>query len=394
MGKPKTIALGVMLGLVLSSTQIYANESLSKNPTNIEELPQKIEKNIDIEEFKEEFKKVSSSNTIIKGQVNTLKNRYLLSPGDNITMSVYGEPEFSQAEIIVAPDGYATIEPFGELKLAGLSISDLTEVLTGKFRNYLLDPKISIKMNNFKTAKVYVHGAVNRAGLYEQGRETMVDDSRGRTFSTVTPITVASAIANSGGVKHNADIRNIQVTNHQTGKTYQVNLFDLIKSGDVNQDIYLSSGDSIYIPYLETEAQMPDDEYRLIASSSLAPTTFPVRIVGEVTSPGVYDIDAKNPGVNSLLAASEGFNEFANRDIVKIDRMTAQGNISTIFVDPNQGDFTLYPNDLITVKPKKTTTFGRKFSFFGVVSTPVRAVSDAYNGVAEMFDPTRRYDWR
>lgn len=352
-------------------------------------------KTVDVEKFKQELESVSGDNSssklILKAKVKTLSTKYLLSPGDSMSLSVYGEPEFTQPFILVRPDGYATIEPFGEINVAGMSVDELIEELKIKLKLYLLDPKVSIKVNNLHSAKVYIYGAVQRPGLYQQSITPNREDNSGNTAQIIPEMTVASIIANAGGIKLNADLRNIKVTNNETGRDETVDLLKLVQNGDVNQDIYLRSGDSIYIPILTTEAQMSDDDFVLISSSSIAPVNFPVRVIGEVMRPGVHDLSSNSPRLNSALASSEGYTPNANRKLIAIQRLTNKGNITTFYVNPNKNDVILRPNDLIIVPESSSASASKGFGLLADVLNPLARFGDGFNSWAEMFNPTRRF---
>ena len=119
--------------------------------------------------------------------------------------------------------------------------------------------------------------------------------------------------------------------------------------------------------------------------------TFPVRIIGAVATPGVYDITSANPGLNSAIAASQGYTPDANKKIVTIQRVTPRGNIATLYVNPMKDDIVLRPNDLIIVPEKSTTIAGRGFNFLSAVVMPFGIISNAANSWTQMFDPSRYY---
>lgn len=324
----------------------------------------------------------------LSARVKVLKTNYLVAPGDSIAISIYGEPDLMQEDILVRPDGFATIEPFGELAVAGYSVGELTNLVKEKLGEYLIDPRVSIKLNTMHAVKVYIRGAVQRPGLYEPNVDNGRTVSETRHYSEPT---VASVISNAGGINFNADLKNVRITNNETGRDETVNLMKMLTEGDVNQDVYLSSGDCVYIPELSSEAQIHDKEFLLVASSSIAPLDFPVKVIGSVFRPGVYNIKSNNPGINSALAFSEGFTPDANRRTVTIQRVTPQGNISQIHVNPMKTDIVLRPNDTIVVNDASVSSVARFTRFIADIIEPVRRASDSTNTWLEVFDPTRRY---
>lgn len=391
--KKFNLTLAIILAISMNFSQVKAEDAVTSGIS--EQANNSLSKTVDIEKFKQDLQAAAqenpSINPTLKAKVKTLSTRYLLSPGDSLSLSVYGEPDFAQPNILVRPDGFATIEPFGETNVAGLSVDELTDSLKAKFKTYLLEPKVSVKVNNLHAAKVYIYGAVQRPGLYQQAIAPTRQDTTGNTAQIIPEMTVASIIANAGGIRLNADLRRIKITNNETGRDETVDLMKMVQHGDVNQDVFLRSGDSIYIPNLETEAQISDEDFTLISSSSLAPVDFPVRVVGAVSKPGVYNLSSNSPRLNSALAFSQGYTIEANKKVVAIQRLTNKGNVSTFYVNPNKNDVILRPNDLVIVPESSTSVATKSFGLLADVLNPLARFGDGFNSWAEMFNPTRRY---
>ncbi|MFH0702464.1 MAG: polysaccharide biosynthesis/export family protein [bacterium] len=389
MRRNKIVTL-LVFALMLNLSRVNSEE-IPKNNANNTQNNAKSTKIINVEELKQELNALSSTpeTNQLKARVKTLNTKYLISPGDTLIISVYGEPEFTQPEILVRPDGYTTIDPFGEVHVAGLSVDELTRVLKAQFKSYLIDPKVSVKLDNLHAAKIYVYGAVQKPGLYQQERIVNRKSTTGREILSTPELTVANVIASAGGVDYNADLRHVKVTNNETGKNQEVDLIKMLEKGDTSQDLYLRSGDSIYIPYIKTDAQISDNDFMLIASSSLAPNGFPVRVIGAVNKPGIYSLSSDSPRLNSAIAAAEGYQLYANKKAVSVQRLTPNGNVAKIYVEPGKNDIVLRPNDLVVVEDKSTALTSRGFNFMSSVVAPFALFSGAYNGWAEMFDPTR-----
>jgi len=376
------------------------------NAEEVQEQNQpKSSQSIDIESFKQSLESITKEESFVKEDgfqevaetqkagVQMLGSTYRLAPGDSINVSVYGEPDLTQTDILIRHDGNATIEPFGELKVAGMTVNDLIETLQQRYKTYLLDPKVSVKVSHYKIPKVYVYGAVNKPGLYQHTAVTTTDPVTGRTITSMPDLTVSNVIANSGGIKHHSDISRIKITNSHSGTSRIVDLSKMIRYGDTSQDVILSDGDTVYVPYFPSSAQIPDDQFMLMASSTLSPATFRVKVLGEVVRPGDYEITGQNPSILAAIAAAEGFGRDANRKMVQIQRVTPQGNIATIYVDPNRQHLMLRPNDIVYVDVQNSGFLARKAGPVADIIRPFGIFADSYNSWAEMFNPTRRYDF-
>lgn len=333
---------------------------------------------------------LKQSITVIKNEGRILSSRYLIQPGDVFSFSVYDEPTLTQLEITVRPDGYATIDPVGEIYVAGYDIHSLTKIIAEKLSFFIREPQISINIREFHPAVVYVYGAVQKPGMYQQ-----ITQSAGKGMAdpknpiTKTDLNISNVIANAGGITEEADLENVEITS-ETGEKRTVNLWKMLSEGDISQNILLRSGDRVFIPKLEAIAQK-DEEFKVISNSSIFPETFPVRVIGEVMRAGLYDLPSKTPYINSAIAVASGYNLDANKNAVLVLRKTPKGNISKIFVNPSKNDLLLRPNDIVVVNAKTYVGSVRIADYITRFIAPTFGVPNAINSWADVFDPARRW---
>ncbi len=313
---------------------------------------------VDIVKFRQQLKNVNSAQEVQKAHIQTFSDRYMVSPGDTLNISVLGEQELEQEKILVKYDGYINVHPVGEIKVAGFNVDEVKTILAAQLSKYFIDPIVSVHVNSIHIPKIYIHGAVQKPGLYQHYKDGEISEA-----GNYMPPTLAGVIADAGGIKYSADLENIQVVNRRTGKKRTYNLLNLIKNGDSSQDIYLSSGDTVFIPARQN-IWLSDSDFLLISSSSIAPEDFPVKVVGAVKKPGVHFLTTKSPGINTAIAASEGFRLSAKTEAVKIHRVTNSGAVSTIVIDPSVQDIVLRPNDTINVYDKRKGVSSKIYRFF------------------------------
>lgn len=342
-------------------------------------IPNVKAKELDIEDFREKLNQAALENIanpeVKKARASIFSDRYIVSPGDIINISVFGEPELTQRKIPVKCDGYINLHPVGEVRIAGFNIDEVKDILTEKLRTFFVDPIISVYISNTHIPKIYIYGAIQKPGLYQH------QDNR------FVPATLTNVISNAGGIKYNADLENIQVTNSKTGKKNTYNLLKMIRNGDSSQDVYLNSEDKIFIPAHMTNAQLSDEDFILILSSSIAPKEFPVRVRGAVHKPGIHFLTSRSPNLNTAIVFSEGFTIDANIKAVKVQRITPAGNISTIIVNPSENDLVLRPNDIINIVDKRRTVLGKGIRFFDKIAGYLSKFGSAFNQWNYAFDP-------
>ena len=183
---------------------------------------------------------------------------------------------------------------------------------------------------------IAVVGEVYRPGLYTVTASTRTG-AAGETGqqsggSGDRSPTITRAIQVAGGIKPQADIRNIQVRRlARTGveQTITINLWELLQKGEVNQDLILQDRDTIVIPIAPT---MSAAEATQVAAASFSPDTIRVNVVGEVKQPGVVKVPPNTP-LNQALLAAGGLNVRARKRSVDLIRLNSNGTVTKRRID-------------------------------------------------------------
>jgi polysaccharide export outer membrane protein len=178
---------------------------------------------------------------------------------------------------------------------------------------------------------------------------------QGETDSDSRLPTVTRAIQVAGGITQMADIRSVKVrrtTREGTRKTIDVNLWELLQQGDLEQDLILQQGDTVEIP---TATAIDPDEAPTLASASFSPDSIGVNIVGEVEQPGTIEVPPNTP-LNQAILAAGGFNNRARKSSVELIRLQPNGTVERRDIDVELGSGiseednpTLRENDVVVV---------------------------------------------
>lgn len=257
---------------------------------------------------------------------------------------------------------------------------------------------------NTKPINIAVVGEVARPGSYIL--ETDIDQSQvlatgeksdsGKIYSNIslpenTSLhTVTKAIKMAGGITSAADIRQIRVrrlTRASTEQIIKVNLWKLLQSGDISQDIVLQSGDTIYVPVAD---EVNLDELAEVTASSFSPGNLKINVIGEVIKPGTIFI-LPNSTLNQALLAAGGFNPTrAETKEIELIRLQANG---TVIRRKVQVDFsakvneetnpTLLNNDVIVVGRSRRAAFTDNV---GGVLAPLNPINRILGIFFDIFD--------
>lgn len=217
----------------------------------------------------------------------------------------------------------------------------------------LANTSFSTKTN--RTLRIAVIGEVNRPGPHTIGESNTVtvNQLRGNPVSLIPTVTQALQVA--GGITQLADVRGIEVrrlTNKGEQQVVPVSFWDLLTKGDVQQDLPLQDGDTIYVP---TSTNLNDREATQLALASFSPEKISINVVGQVEKPGNIQLPPNTP-MNQAILAAGGFTRKAQTGTVTLVRLNQNGTVTKreIGVDfatnvNDQSNPALRPNDTILV---------------------------------------------
>ncbi|MEA5581824.1 SLBB domain-containing protein [Nodularia harveyana UHCC-0300] len=165
---------------------------------------------------------------------------------------------------------------------------------------------------------VAIIGEVNRPGSYLVG-----PGAEGGGLPTVM-----SALQSAGGITSQADVRNLKLrrlTRTGSEQNIDIDLWQLLQTGDISQNIIVQDGDTIIIP---TASAVNTAEATELANTTLSAATIQVGVVGEVKTPGSVEIKP-NSSLNQALLAAGGFNDSrARKSTVDLVRLNPNGSIT------------------------------------------------------------------
>jgi len=157
---------------------------------------------------------------------------YRLGAGDVLTIGVWGYENLQAKDLVVRPDGNIAFPIVGEIKVAGVSSGQLTDLLTKGLSDYINNPKVTVNVLKFHTTRVYVLGKVARPGMYELEKQHNLLDAIG----------IAGSYTVEAAKKKVYIIRK-----DQTGTPVKVNLMNIWEKGDMTQNYALGDGDVVYL---------------------------------------------------------------------------------------------------------------------------------------------------
>jgi protein involved in polysaccharide export with SLBB domain len=320
---------------------------------------------------------IASDTPVLRTGVELHVGDYLLGPGDQLRFQVLGEPDYTQEEILVPADGKISLLGAGILDVNNHSIPEVTEMIRERLSHQLRHPQLALSVLRPRAASVYLAGAVMRPGMLQMSVSNT--ENSGISTQASSPISrmdfrLTNILAVGGGVSMAADLSRIEVHRAINGEVETVNLWKVLRGEDSSQDILVNSGDTILVPAL-ADGLMADNEFETLLRSQIGPTTFPVRILGEASNPGVYEIEGRSPYLNTAIAKAGGYAPQARRNVVAIRRFTSENKFTDLFVPANKLDISLRPNDIVFIAENKLYKSGRYFRQVAEVLSPFVSVA-------------------
>ena len=268
--------------------------------------------------------------------------RYRLGPGDRLAMKVF-QVEGFEAVAAVLPDGTLNLPRIGTLRVWGLTLDQARAAITTAYGKVLRDPIIYLDLVGTRPLRVSVTGEVQRPGLYslglaQNGQLANSDGGEAQAISSQGWPTLVEAIQKAGGLTARGDLRRVTLIrpNPTTGgqTTTTINYWEALRSGALVQNPLVYDGDSIRIPEAD---EQDSSELLAVASSSFAPSSITVTVVGEVENPGPQQVKANSPLSQAVLAAG-GLTRRSNKQSLQLLRVLPNGSVNRTTVAFTPGE--------------------------------------------------------
>ena len=169
---------------------------------------------------------------------NTKPGEYVIGPGDSLSIFVYHNPDLSEPGVAVRPDGRISTPLINDIVAAGKTPSELGQEIESRLKKYVQDPLVTVIVRSFigpenRQVKVIGEATDPEAIPYTDGM-TLLD----------------VMIATKGLTKYAAGNRAVIIRREPDGKdeTIHVHLDDLLKDGDISQNVAMAPGDTLIIP--------------------------------------------------------------------------------------------------------------------------------------------------
>lgn len=292
---------------------------------------------------------------------------YTIGSGDVLSIVVWDHPELTggmvtsaadpvavaSASAGAAPQGYVVDHQgriqfplAGLLKVEGLTEEGARALLTGRLAKYIANPNVTLRVQAYRSKRVYIDGEVKSPGLQA------IND---------IPMTLVEALNRAGGLLPTADQSRIALERGE--RRYQINLRDLVQRDISPGLVMLAPGDVVRVH--------SRDESKVFVS-------------GEVVTPKALTMHDGRLTLNEALGESGGINPLSGdarqvyvvrkgTERTRVFRLDARVAGSLAMAEA----FELRPKDIIYVASTPLANWNRNLSllFPGALTSAVTATN-------------------
>ncbi len=282
---------------------------------------------------------------------------YRIGAGDVLAITVWSHQDLNTAAVAateptnqtgypVSQDGLIQFPYIGSLKVSGLTEQAVRQQLAQKLSQFFKKPQVTVRVQTYRSSRIYVDGAVGRPGLQ------VIDD---------IDMTLAEAIARAGGFAATANRNAIVLTRGK--QNFQIPLASLMGQGFNPSSIRLVSGD-----ILRVQSSQYDKVY----------------IFGEVLRPSALNLRDGQLSLGEALGEVGGLNPASAEPSQVYVLRTAPDSPPVVYhLDASRpiafayaDRFPLSPRDTIYVDASSIVRWNRVISLLLPSATGVRTVRD------------------
>lgn len=217
---------------------------------------------------------------------------YRLGPGDVVKITVYNNADLT-TEAEIGQDGKISFPLIGAVKIGGLTRSEAEKAISEALGSggFVPNAYVNMLVSQYRSRQVSVIGEVNKPGKYPIDRMASVTD----------------LLAAAGGITPKGSNMITVIKKDPSGKTtrYQIDVKDVLGSGDLSKNVRIDSDDIIYVPPISV-----------------------FYIYGEVRQPGAYPL-TPDMTVRQALSLGGGLTVRGTERGIKVERKSKDGRPQT-----------------------------------------------------------------
>lgn len=283
---------------------------------------------------------------------------YTIGAGDSLFITVWDHPELTAPAganqpsgangRLVRSDGTLFYPYVGTLKVSGMTIEHLREIISSKLATYIKKPQVDVSVVGYNSQRVLVGGAFMKTDPLP---------------ITAVPLTLAQALGTATINTQEANLSGLVL--RRDGHDYHLDLDALNNQHHLARNIYLAPGDRLFLGYNDRQQ---------------------VYVMGEVLRPQALTFKTANLSLTQALGQAGGLNEITAKGKAvyvirgandmentkaKVFQLNARSPVAFVLAD----QFKVKPGDVVFVGPAGVTRWNRFLSQLLPLSGLLNSVS-------------------
>lgn len=173
------------------------------------------------------------------GATTPASSDYVIGPGDTLDIYVHRAPELTISGVPVRPDGRLSIPLVPDIDAAGRSPTRLSRDLEERLRRYVIDPNVTVIVRSF-------------VGTSAQQIRVIGEATQPRAIPYRDAMTLLDVMIDARGLTRYAAGNRAEIIRRASPdgppQVIRVRLTDLLRHGDMTQDVRMRPGDTLLIP--------------------------------------------------------------------------------------------------------------------------------------------------
>jgi polysaccharide export outer membrane protein len=162
---------------------------------------------------------------------------YVIGASDSLSVFVYRSPDLSMS-VAVRPDGKISIPLVEDIQAAGKTPTQLAREIEERLKKYVQDPTVTVIVSGF-------------VGQYDRQIRVIGEATDPHMIPYRDHMSLLDVMIETKGVTKFAAGNRAVIIRHYGSpeqKTINVRLDDLVKNGDISQNVEMQPGDTLIIP--------------------------------------------------------------------------------------------------------------------------------------------------
>lgn len=164
---------------------------------------------------------------------------YVIGPGDSLDIYVHRSPELTVSGLPVRPDGRISIPLVPDIEAAGRSPTQLAREMEERLRRFVIEPNVTVIVRSF-------------VGTSAQQVRVIGEATQPRAIAYRDGMTLLDVMIDARGLTRYAAGNRAEIIRREApgapAQVIRVRLSDLLRDGDMTQDVRMRPGDTLLIP--------------------------------------------------------------------------------------------------------------------------------------------------